>query len=63
MERVLFVVNRLFNRIFITNISGWGIPLINAIINRIISLPFLIIGTVLLIIGFAVGIIKRLIHS
>lgn len=57
MSRVLYIVNRFVNLLF--DRSG----IITYTINFILANEYLLIGIVLVIIGFAVGIIYRLIHS
>lgn len=61
MERILLVSKRMFDSIFTD--FAINVSPINIIINRIISEPYLLIGSVCLIIGFSIGILKRIIHS
>lgn len=62
MQRVLLVVSKIFNRIFVT--TGFqGTFLFDRLVRYIKNQPFLIIGVVLLIVGYSISLIKRLIHN
>lgn len=58
MQRVLFVTRKIFNDLFTGNWSPF-----KRIIVHIINEPFLVIGVVLIIIGFSIGLLKRVINS
>lgn len=61
MSRVLYIVTKIFNQIFVT--PTLGKPLVQVIIDNILLKPYILIPVVLLIIGFSIGLIKRIIHS
>lgn len=63
MDNVLRVVSSLFGNIFVSSSYLSGISFLNYIILRIQAYPYLFLGVVLIIIGFSISIIKRLIHS
>lgn len=59
MERVLVIVGKLFTRLFGAN----GLTPLKRLIYYCQSVPLLQIGIVFMIIGFAVSILSRIIHS
>lgn len=61
MANILRVTERIFLSIF----SDLAIPYvpIALVVERIVTNPYLLMGAVFLVIGFVVGIIKRLVTS
>lgn len=59
MSSVFNLVAKLFNLIF----AGSGTPLIQRLINFVTSEPYVFLGVILVIIGFSIGILYRIIHA
>lgn len=64
MDRVIHIANKIFFDLFVgTSASQPYRGLIPRILSHILYSPYFYLGAIFLIIGFSVGILKRIIHS
>lgn len=60
MSRIFTIVGKMFTKLFVQDYSVLSMIIYN-IVNPV--RPYLFIGLIFVFIGFAVGILKRIIHS